>query len=69
MKKKILRKLRKITSELIGEEQTNKIINEQIENVLDETKPVKETKKNKKAKISLLVGWVNLKKKKKGKYK
>ncbi len=48
MKKKILRKLRKITSELIGEEQTNKIINEQIENVLDETKPVKETKKNKK---------------------
>lgn len=45
MKKKMLRKLREICNELIGEEETNKIITETIEEVLEETKPKKKTKK------------------------
>lgn len=45
MKKKILRKLRETCNELIGEEKTNKIITEAIEEVLEETKPKKKTKK------------------------
>lgn len=45
MKKKMLRKLRKTCNELIGEEETNKIITETIEEVLEETKPKKKTKK------------------------
>ena len=45
MKKKMLRKLRENCNELIGEEETNKIITETIEEVLEETKPKKKTKK------------------------
>ena len=45
MKKKMLRKLRETCNELIGEEETNKIIAETIEAVLEETKPKKKTKK------------------------
>nr|DAU99332.1 MAG TPA: hypothetical protein [Caudoviricetes sp.] len=45
MKKKMLRKLRETCNELIREEETNKIITETIEEVLEETKPKKKTKK------------------------
>ena len=45
MKKKMLRKLRETCNELIGAEETNKIITETIEEVLEETKPKKKTKK------------------------
>ena len=45
MKKKMLRKLRETCNELIGEEETNKIITEAIEEVLEETKPKKKTQK------------------------
>lgn len=45
MKKKMLRKLRETCNELIGEEETNKIITETIEEVLEETKPKKKIKK------------------------
>lgn len=45
MKKKMLRKLRETCNELIGEEETNKIIIETTEEVLEETKPKKKTKK------------------------
>ena len=45
MKKKMLRKLRETCNELIEEEETNKIITETIEEVLEETKPKKKTKK------------------------
>ena len=45
MKKKMLRKLRETCNDLIGEEETNKIITEAIEEVLEETKPKKKIKK------------------------
>lgn len=45
MKKKILRKLRETCNELIGDEETNKIITKTIEEALEETKPKKKTKK------------------------
>lgn len=45
MKKKMLRKLREACNELIGEEETNKIITETIEEVLEKTKPKKKNKK------------------------
>lgn len=48
MKKKMLRKLRKISNDIIGEEKTNKIIEDTIKEVLEETKP--KTKKKKGAK-------------------
>ena len=41
----MLRKLRETSNELIGEEETNKIITETIEEVLEETKPKKKNKK------------------------
>ena len=41
----MLRKLRENCNELIGEEETNKIITETIEEVLEETKPKKKIKK------------------------
>lgn len=41
----MLRKLRETCNELIGEEETNNIITETIEEVLEETKPKKKTKK------------------------
>ena len=45
MNKKMLRKLRETCNDLIGEKETNKIITEAIEEVLEETKPKKKTKK------------------------
>lgn len=38
MKKKVLRKLRAISNEILGEEETNKIIEESVKEVLEETK-------------------------------
>lgn len=46
MKKAMLRKMRQISNELIGEEETNKIIQEKIEKVLEETKPKPRKKKS-----------------------
>ncbi len=45
MKKKMLRKLREASNEIIGEKETNKIIENTIKEVLEETKP--KTKKKK----------------------
>ena len=47
MKKAMLRKLRQISNEILGEEETNKIIQEEIEKVLEETKPKKKKKSDK----------------------
>lgn len=44
MKKAMLRKMRQVCNETIGEDETNKIIQEEITEVLEETKP-KESKK------------------------
>lgn len=41
MKKKVLREIRRIANEVLGEEQTEKIINETVKEVLEETKPKK----------------------------
>ena len=41
MKKKMLRKLREISEEVLGEEKTDKIIKKTVEEVLKETKPKK----------------------------
>lgn len=46
MKKSMLRKLREISNEILGEEETNKIIQEEIEKVLEETKPKPKKKKS-----------------------
>lgn len=46
MKKAMLRKLRQISNELIGEEETNKIIQEEIEKILEETNPKPRKKKS-----------------------
>lgn len=48
MKKKMLRKLREICNDIIGEEETSKIIEDTVKEVLEETKP--KTKKKKGAK-------------------
>ncbi len=45
MKKKMLRKLREICNDVIGEKETNKIIEDEVNKVLEETKPKKKTKK------------------------
>lgn len=42
----MLRKLRQISNELIGEDETNKIIQEEIEKVLEDTKPKAKKKKS-----------------------
>lgn len=42
MKKKMLRKLREISNEIIGKEETNKIIDETIKEVLEKTELKKE---------------------------
>lgn len=47
MKKKVLRKLREICEDVIGEEETNKLINEAVNEVLEETKPKPKTEKKK----------------------
>ena len=45
MKKKMLRKLREVCEEVIGKEETEKIIKDTVKEVLEETKP--KTKKKK----------------------
>lgn len=47
MKKKMLRKFREISNNIIGEEETNKIIEETVKEVLEETKPKKKRKSDK----------------------
>lgn len=47
MKKVMLRKLRQMSNEILGEEETNKIIDEEIEKVLEETKPKRKKKSDK----------------------
>lgn len=47
MKKKMLRKLREVSNNIIGEEETNKIIEETVKEVLEETKPKKKRKSDK----------------------
>ena len=47
MKKAMLRKLRQMSNEILGEEETNKIIQEEIEKVLEETKPKRKKKSDK----------------------
>lgn len=46
MKKKVFRKLRAISNEVLGEKETNKIIKETIKEVLKETKPKTKKKKS-----------------------
>lgn len=41
----MLRKLREICNDVIGEKETNKIIEDEVNKVLEETKPKKKTKK------------------------
>ena len=41
MKKAMLRKLRAMSEEIIGKEETNKILDETISEILEETKPKK----------------------------
>ena len=46
MKKKVFRALRSLANEVLGKEETDKIINETVKEVLEETKPKrKRTKK------------------------
>ena len=50
MKKAMLRKLRELSEEIIGKEETDKIVKETVEEILEETEPkekeiVKEKKK------------------------
>ncbi len=45
MKKKLLRKLRAISNEVVGEKETNKIIEDTIKEVLEETKPKEKKEK------------------------
>ena len=49
MKKKVFRKLRKLANKYIGEEETNKIIDETIEEFKEEIKVDSKKKKEKKA--------------------
>lgn len=48
MKKAMLRKIRQMSEEVLGEEKTNEIIKETIQKVIKETKPKKKTKKGEK---------------------
>lgn len=43
MKKVMLRKLREMAESTLGKEETDKLINETIEEVLEETKPKRKT--------------------------
>ena len=47
MKKKMLRKLREICNDVIGEKETNKIIEDEVNKVLEENKPKKKRKSDK----------------------
>lgn len=48
MKKAMLRKLREISEQVLGKEETDKIIEETVKEVLEETKPRKKKKKEEK---------------------
>lgn len=48
MKKAMLRKIRQMSEEVLGEEKTNEIIDKTIQKVIKETKPKKKTKKGEK---------------------
>lgn len=48
MKKAMLRKIRQMSEEVLGEEKTNEIIDKTIQEVIKETKPKKKTKKGEK---------------------
>lgn len=41
MKKRVFRKLRELANEVLGEKETNKIINDTVKEFLEETKPKK----------------------------
>lgn len=45
MKKAMLRKLRAMSNEILGEEKTNQIIEETVKKVLEETTPKKKNRK------------------------
>lgn len=45
MKKAMLRKLRAMSNEFLGEEETNKVIKSTVKRVLKETEPKKKNKK------------------------
>ena len=47
MKKAMLRKLRAISNEVLGEEKTNQIIEETVKELLEETAPKRKSKKKK----------------------
>lgn len=47
MKKRMLRKLREMSEEVLGEEKTEEIINKTVEKVLKETKPKEKKKRGK----------------------
>lgn len=47
MKKAMLRKLREISNKVLGEEETNKIIDDTVNEILEETKPKKKDTKKK----------------------
>ena len=47
MKKAMLRKLRAMSNEILGEEETDKIIENTVKELLEETAPKKKTKKKK----------------------
>ena len=44
MKKKMLRKLREVCNDVIDEKETNKIIEDEVNKVLEETRPKKKRK-------------------------
>ena len=45
MKKRVLRKLREISENLLGKEETEKIISETVKEVIEETKPKRKQRK------------------------
>lgn len=46
MKKRVLRKLRELSNEILGEKETDKIIEDTVKKVLEETKPKIKKKKS-----------------------
>ena len=48
MKKKVFRKLRALANEILGKEETDKIIKEEVDKFLEETKPEDKPKRKKK---------------------
>lgn len=47
MKKKMLRKLREVCNDVVDEKETNKIIEDEVNKVLEETRPKKKRKSDK----------------------